>query len=283
MKSGVYLKVLSSVLVPLGFVVAATAAIAEDKIVARVDGTAIYESEIKFANNELKSQLDKIPQSDRRKLVIKYLVDRTLLIAAAKKAKTDQTEGFARRQNYYKERAYRDVYFENATRVSKADARAFYDEQIKLRKPQPEMRARHILVKTEDEAKAVIKEIEGGADFAELAKKKSTGPSNVRGGDLGYFGEGQMVPAFSAAVSAMKKGEISKPVKTRFGWHVIKLEDKRIRPAPAFDDVAEEITKLLKRSKAGELIVGLRKKAKIEIIGEKKEKKEKVEKSEKKD
>ncbi len=278
MKSGVYIKILSSVLVPLGFLAAATAATAGDKVVARVDGAAIYESEIEFANNELKNQLVKVPEGERRKLVIKYLVDRKLLIAAAKKAKTDQSENFARRQNYYKERAYRDVYFENATRVTKADARAFYDEQMKLRKPQPEMRARHILVKTEDEAKAIVKELEGGADFAELAKKKSTGPSNVRGGDLGYFGEGQMVPAFSAAVSAMKKGEISKPVKTRFGWHVIKLEDKRLRPAPAFEDVSDEITKLLKRSKAGELIVGLREKAKIEITDEKSEKEEKSEK-----
>jgi peptidyl-prolyl cis-trans isomerase C len=240
--------------------------------VARVDGVELTESALKFANDELKGQLDKIPQDQRKSLIVKYLVDRALLIAAAKKAGTDKTDDFDKRVAYYKDRAYRDVFFENKTRVSDKEARAFYDEQVKLRKPQNEMRARHILVKTEDEAKAIIKELEGGADFAELAKKKSTGPSGARGGDLGYFGEGQMVPAFSAAVMAMKKGEISKPVKTRFGWHVIKLEDRREKKAPGFDLVSSEIKKLLRRKKASELIVSLREKAKIEIVGGKKDK-----------
>jgi len=273
MKSGAYLKYLGFVLVPASLALSTVAAFAEDKVVARVDGMAITQSTLKFANDELKSQLDKIPQDRRRSLVVKYLVDRALLIAAAKKAETDKTNGFDKRVAYYKDRAYRDVYFENATKVSEDEARAFYDKQIKLRKPTTEMRARHILVKTEDEAKALVKEIEGGGDFAELAKKKSTGPSGANGGDLGYFGEGQMVPAFAAAAAALKKGEVSQPVKTRFGWHVIKLEDKRQKKAPAFALVSAEIIKLLKRSKAGELIVSLREKAKIEIVGEKKDEK----------
>ncbi len=272
MKSGAYLKYPGLALVAAGLVLTAPAAIAAgDKVLARVDGVEITQSALEFANDELKGQLDKIPQDQRRALVIKYLVDRALLVEAAKKAGTDKTAGFAKRLAYYKDRAYRDVYFENATRVGDAQARAFYNEQIKLRKPQTEMRARHILVKTEDEAKAIIKQIEGGADFAELAKKKSTGPSGASGGDLGYFGEGQMVPAFSAAVTAMKKGEISKPVKTRFGWHVIKLEDKREKSPPAYEEVAAEIKKLLRRKKAGELIVSLREKAKIEIMDKKKD------------
>ena len=275
MKSGAYLKYLGIALFPAVLLLPTGAAVAEDKVVARVDGTEITESTLKLANDELKGQLDNIPEKQRRPLVVKYLVDRALLVAAAKKAGTDKTEGFGKRLDYYKDRAYRDVYFEDKTKVSDKEARAFYDEQIKQLKPQKEMRARHILVKTEDEAKAIIKELEGGADFAELAKKKSTGPSGARGGDLGYFGEGQMVPTFTAALKAMKKGEISKPVKTRFGWHVIKLEDRREKKAPDFALVSSEIKKLLRRKKASELIVSLREKAKIDIVGEKKDSKDK--------
>ena len=113
--------------------------------------------------------------------------------------------------------------------------RKVYAEGVKSGKIGEQIKARHILVKTEDEAKKIKTEIDGGADFAEVAKKKSIGPSKTKGGDLGYFNREQMVPAFATAAFKLKKGEVSAPIKTSFGWHVIKLEDRRKGEPPAFE------------------------------------------------
>ena len=106
-----------------------------------------------------------------------------------------------------------------------------YDEAIGQMKSEPEVRARHILVETEDEAKAVLAELKKGADFAELAKAKSKDPGSADGGDLGYFTKDQMVPEFSEVAFKLDKGQLSEPVKSQFGWHVIKVEDKREQQA----------------------------------------------------
>lgn len=245
-------------------------ALAADDVLATVNGHKIMASELKFANEELKSQLSKIPQDKQKSLLTNYLIDRALIVAAARAEKLDAKPGFAARLAYYQDRAYRDAYFGKVMAVTDEEVKAFYDKQLKMVPPREEIRARHILVKTEDEAKAIIKELEGGKDFAELAKEKSTGPSKTRGGDLGYFAKGDMVPVFFTAADALKKGEFSKPVKSRFGWHVIKQEDRRVSKPPAIDTVSDQINKLLKRQKAELLIRRLRKDAKIEIVAEKK-------------
>lgn len=116
-----------------------------------------------------------------------------------------------------------------------------YDEQYSTADLGEEYNAAHILVETEDEAKAIIEELAGGADFAELAKVKSTGPSGPNGGSLGWFGTGMMVPDFETAVAEMEIGAISEPVKTQFGWHVIKLNEKRTSEAPTLESVREEL------------------------------------------
>ena len=103
------------------------------------------------------------------------------------------------------------------------------------------MRARHILVETEDEAKAILDQLKGGADFATLAKEKSKDPGAAEGGDLGYFTKDQMVPEFAEVAFKMYPGQLSDPVKTQFGWHVIKLEDKRTKQPPEFDKVKDQI------------------------------------------
>ncbi len=133
-------------------------------------------------------------------------------------------------------------------------------------KPQEEMKARHILVKTEEAALEIIERLGRGSDFAELAQEKSTGPSGAQGGDLGYFPKGQMVPEFDKALSTMKKGDISEPVKTNFGWHVIKLEDKRQSKAPAFEEVKDRLKSGMIREKATQVLLGLRETAKIDIL-----------------
>ena len=127
-----------------------------------------------------------------------------------------------------------------------------------------EVRARHILVKTEDEAKAIIKKLEGGAKFEDLAKENSTDGSAAQGGDLGYFGEGMMVPEFEKAAFALDVGAFTKePVKSQFGYHIIKLEDKRQQQPPAFDQVKDQVRSIIIRDKYIEMVKKLRDAAKI--------------------
>jgi peptidyl-prolyl cis-trans isomerase C len=129
-----------------------------------------------------------------------------------------------------------------------------------------EVHARHILVETEDEAKAIVEQLKGGADFAALAKEKSKDPGAADGGDLGYFTKDQMVPEFSEVAFKMYPGQLSNPVKTQFGWHVIKVEDKRMRPVPELETIKEQIDAYLVRRAQSEYVGKLRQTAKIERL-----------------
>lgn len=237
--------------------------------VARVNGQDISEAEVAIAENEFGSVIAGLPVEARRRVVVEYLIEAHLLAEAAKAEKLDSGEEFDTRINYFKLRALRDLFIEKKGKdqVSEAAAKAVYDEQVGKLKPEQEISARHILVKTEDEAKVIAKEIAGGADFAELAKTKSldTG-SGASGGDLGYFTRNQMVKPFEDAAFALKKGEVSKPVQTEFGWHVIKVEDIRERALPSFEDVKDQITASLVQAKLQELVQNMRNKAKIDIF-----------------
>jgi len=134
--------------------------------------------------------------------------------------------------------------------LAEADVQAAYDEEYTNAEQGQEFNASHILVETEEEALAVIALLEDGADFAEVAAEKSTGPSGPNGGQLGWFGEGAMVPEFEAAVADMEVGAVSAPVKTQFGFHVIKLNETRVQEAPALDDVREELEMQLRQIRA---------------------------------
>lgn len=130
--------------------------------------------------------------------------------------------------------------------ASEADIKAAYDERFSNTPGDEEFNASHILVESEEEAKAIKTQIDDGADFAETAKASSTGPSGPNGGSLGWFGKGAMVPAFETAVVGMEAGDVSDPIQTQFGWHVIKLNDKRIKQAPELDAVRAEIERELR-------------------------------------
>lgn len=150
-------------------------------------------------------------------------------------------------------------------KIDDAELKAAYDENMKGQASK-EYKARHILLEKEEEAKAIIKELAGGGDFEKLAKAKSTGPSGPKGGDLGWFKPTTMVPPFAKAVEALKKGEISKePVKTNFGWHVIKLEDVRDTKLPTFESMKPQIKPMLAQKKMLEYIESLRKTADVKI------------------
>ncbi len=141
-----------------------------------------------------------------------------------------------------------------------------YTNAIKSQAAQEEVHARHILVETEDEAKAIKQQIDGGADFATLAKEKSKDPGAGNGGDLGYFTKEQMVPEFSEVAFKMFAGQVSNPVKTQFGWHIIKVEDKRNRQPPPFEAVKPQIQQFLARKAQSEYVTKLRQSAKIERL-----------------
>jgi peptidyl-prolyl cis-trans isomerase C len=137
---------------------------------------------------------------------------------------------------------------------------------VKSAAGQEEVRARHILVDNEDEAKAIVDQLRAGGDFAAIAKEKSKDPGGAEGGDLGYFTKDQMVPEFAEVAFKMYPGQLSNPVKTQFGWHIIKLEDKRTKQPPEFDKVKGQIEAFLARKAQTDFVAGLRKTAKIERL-----------------
>ncbi len=210
-----------------------------------------------------------MPPAQKRTSLLEFLIDNQLFAEAAEGEKLDKGPDYDTRLNYLKRRALRELYFEKVIKasVTDADARKIYDDQVKLLKPEEEVSARHILVETEAEAKALKEKLDKGADFAQLAKENSKDPgSKDDGGNLGYFGHGQMVPQFEDVVFKLKKGEVSEPVKTQFGWHLVKLEDRRTKQPPAFEIVKDRIVQSLLLQKAQKTAVELRAKAKIEVI-----------------
>jgi peptidyl-prolyl cis-trans isomerase C len=236
--------------------------------VARVNGQDITEAEVAFAEAEVGAEIAGLPEESRRRVLVEYLIEAHLFAQAAEKAKLGEGASFEDRLQYYRLRALRDVFYETQVRdsITEAQAKTIYDEQIKKIKPEPEVRARHILVKTEQEAKDIIEALNKGGDFVELAKKSSDGPSGQTGGDLGYFARGQMVKPFEDAAFALDKGQVSGPVQTEFGWHVIKVEDKRDRPLPSFEDVKDQLVASLIQNKLRTVVQDLRTSAKIEIV-----------------
>jgi peptidyl-prolyl cis-trans isomerase C len=239
-----------------------------DQIVARVNGTDIKSSDVAIAEEDIGATLQHIPPESRREYLTRYLTDMTLVAKAAEGRKLADSDEFKQRIAYYRSKILMDLLLQSDAKAAVSDAamHQLYDEASKQMKGQQEVRARHILVKTEDEAKAIIAELKNGADSAELAKQKSTDPGASEGGDLGYFPKDEMVPEFADAAFKLEKGQISEPVHTRFGWHVIKVEDKRERQVPSFDQVKDQLATHLVRKAQAELITKLRADAKIERL-----------------
>ena len=240
------------------------------KVVARVDGIEITEADLAIAAEDIGSQMGTIPEAQRRDYLIGYLVDLKIGARAAEAARISDDAEFKRRLAYYREKVLLDDYLMRETQkaVTEDAARKFYDETVKGLKPEDEVRARHILVEKEDEAKEVHRRVtSGGEDFAKVAGEVSKDPGSGReGGDLGFFTKERMVKPFAEAAFAMKVGEISQPVQSQFGWHVIKVEERRQRPIPSFDEVKSDVTSFLVRKTQQELILKLRQAAKIERL-----------------
>jgi peptidyl-prolyl cis-trans isomerase C len=243
------------------------AAAQNDPVLARVNGIEIKQSDLTVAEADIGDSLpaDTTPEK-KRELLLSYLINVNLLAQAAEQRKLDAAPNFAQRLAFARKKVLVQSLMENENKTATSDAavKKFYDENLK---PVPEVHVRHILVETEDQAKGVVKKLKAGEDFAKLAKELSKDPGS-EGGDLGYITKDQVVPEFGNAAFALDKGKISDPVKTQFGWHVIKVEDKRDRKPPALDQIKDRIKAALSQKAGEELMQKIRATAKIENLTE---------------
>ncbi len=269
------LLLLRGALAVLATAMAAFAAAAQDETpaadppVARVNGETILRSEVMAAARNLPAQYQ-AQLAAVFPLLVERLVDLKLLGLAAADAGLADDEEVARRLAKQRESIMREVFIERLVeeRVSDDAVKAQYEVYLEKNPPKDEVNARHILVENEADARQVIADLDGGAEFEELAKTRSKGPSSAQGGDLGYFTRGDMVPEFSDAAFALEPGKHSRdPVQTQFGWHVIKVEDRRTQPAPAFEELEEQLRNQLAEKAVGDEVRALREKASIEVIG----------------
>ncbi len=240
----------------------------DDPVVARVNGAEIRQSDLNTAEEDVGNQVAQMGPEAKREYLVSFLADMMLVAKAAEAKKVHDTAEFKRKLELARTKLLMEQFLQAEAKAAVTDAamRKVYDEAIAQMSKEPEVRARHILVETEDEAKAVLAELKKGADFAELAKSKSKDPGSADGGDLGYFTKDQMVPEFSEVAFKLDKGALSDPVKSQFGWHIIKVEDKRERQPPEFDKVKDQLETYVVRRSQVEMITKLRQEAKIERL-----------------
>ena len=273
----VQFKLRASLLAPLlaGVVAGLSAPVlaADDAVVAKVNGKALPEADVKLAEEELAGrlgeQLDSLPAATKRRIFVEYLVENQLFAEAAEGAGVATGDDFARRADYWRRRALRDHYVAMQIKgsISEAAAKTFYDDKVKGLQAEDEVQVRHILVESEDKAKELKAKIAGGEDFAKLAGEHSPAPGNEDNGGLHpHFGKGRMVPEIEAPPFALDKGQVSGPVKSQFGWHLIKLEDKRKKEPPSFEEVKDMILSGMAQNKEQSVGADLRKKASIEYV-----------------
>jgi len=238
-----------------------------DPVIARVDGQPILRSEMQATMRGLPPQAQGMPMETLYPMLLERVIDLRLLGTASRAARLDADPAIKQKVAEATDRIMQEAYLtrEVERKVNDAALRERYKTFAASVPGQEEVNARHILLKTEPEAKAVIAEVKKSGDFADVAKKRSIDPAASNGGDLGYFTKEQMVPEFSEVAFKLKKGEMTEvPVKTNFGWHVIKVEDRRMGGAPSFEEAREELAEAMSREVIQDLIKDLRDKAKVE-------------------
>ncbi|GLK82012.1 peptidylprolyl isomerase [Ancylobacter defluvii] len=252
---------------------------AADTVLATVNGTAITRADVTAAAVELGPNLPpQIQGPARDEYVLGFLIDLTAMAQAAEVQKLDETEDFKRQLDFIKKRVLMQAALEQAAKAAVTDEalKKTYEEALKQQKPEEEVHARHILFRAdandkaaseaaEKKAKDVEARLKKGEDFAKLASELTEDPSGKQdGGDLGFFTKDQMVPEFAEKAFSMKPGDISEPVKTQFGWHVIKVEEKRQKPLPTFDEVRPQIEQYLVQKAQADAVQKTRDAAKVE-------------------
>ena len=240
-----------------------------DRVVGIVNGDEIRTFEVEMLYQGLPQQFRQLPMQNLYPQLLDRLVERKLVARAARQAGLSDDVEVKRRMAFLGDAVLRERYLLLKIEAALTDARlsAAYERMIAGQAASEEVRASHILLKTEEEAKAVIAELAAGADFAETAKAGSTGPSASNGGDLGFFGKDEMVKEFAEAAFALETGAITQtPVKTQFGWHVIKLEERRQAAPPSFEESLDKLRSAEARLVAEELTETLRADADIKLF-----------------
>ena len=254
----------------LAFGASAAVASAEPKVLAKIDGVAITEDDLADALNDIGPGLpEKLEGAEKQKYLLDYYIDMKLVARKAEADKAANGPDFARRLAYYHDKLEMEAVLigvaKNAT--TEEAERKVYEEAAKANPPEPEVHARHILLPDEASAKAALARVKAGEDFAKVATELSKDPGG-EGGDLGWFTKDKMVPEFADAAFKLEPGQISEPVKSQFGWHIIKLEEKRVKSFPPFEQVKDQAARYVAQKAQTELITELRGKAKIERFDE---------------
>ncbi|KXJ52632.1 MAG: peptidylprolyl isomerase [Thalassospira sp. Nap_22] len=242
------------------------AAPAEDPVLATVNGEDILESEVRATQQGLPQQYRQLPFDMLKADLLTREINQRLLMDAGSEAGLADDEEVKAQIAALERRLIAETYLDRALSDAITDdaIEAKYEEFIKTNEPEPQVHARHILLESEEDAKAIIAELADGADFVELAKEKSTGPSGPNGGDLGFFNRADMVAPFAEAAFAMEPGTYSsEPVQTQFGWHVIKVEEKKEGTQPSLDEVRQQLVAEISRDAFNALVEDLRSDAEI--------------------
>ncbi len=251
----------------------------KDPVLAKVNGVEIHQSDLAVAEEEA-GQLPPMSPDQKQDYLIQFTADMMLLAKAAEDKKLGDTPEFKRKLAFGTKKLLMEVLLQSVGKAALTDEamHKVYDEAVKQMSQEQEVHARHILIRAapddekagkaaEDKIKAIIVRLKNGEDFVKLAGELTEDPSGkASGGDLGYFTKDQMVPEFSNVAFKLEKGQISDPVKTQFGWHVIKVEDKRAKPMPTFDEVKPQIEQFVTRKAQADLVNSLRASAKIERL-----------------
>jgi peptidyl-prolyl cis-trans isomerase C len=249
---------------------AAAADNASDPVLARVNGVEIRESDLGMAAQDIGQDLQQMPPEQQREQLIGYVTSIILVSQQPDAKKLADDADFQRHLAFLRNKMLMGAQLQQEAKsaVTPEAEQQFYDEATKRMSGQEEIHARHILVATEDEARAIVEELKNGGDFAVIAKEKSKDPGSAEeGGDLGYITKDeQMVPEFLDVVFKMSPGQTSNPVKTQFGWHIIKVEDRRPRALPPLAAVKDQIDGVLVRRAQSEYISKLQQTAKIERL-----------------
>ena len=243
---------------------------AEPKVLAKVDGVPITEDDVSDALLDIGPGLpQKLEGPAREKYVLDYLIDLKLVAKKAMADKLDAGPDFARRLAYYHDKLAMEALLTTVAKAATTDEAEHkaYDEAAKAQPPVEEIHARHILLPTEDEAKAALARIKKGEDFAKVATELSKDPAGD-GGDLGWFTKDRMVPEFADAAFKLQPGQVSDPVKSQFGWHIIKVEERRMKTFPPFDQVKDQAARYVAQKAQSDLIASLHQGVKIERTDE---------------
>jgi peptidyl-prolyl cis-trans isomerase C len=253
----------------LAFVMSsATPVLAEGDVVAIVNGSKIFKEDVKQALDAM--QVKSEEKDKMYPIVLDQVINEKLLDEETAKSKLEESADFKTRMDLARSQILKQIYLEKflKDKISESKVKSEYDKFKSDNKGKQEIRARHILLASEEEAKKVIKDLNAGAKFEDLAKKRSSGPTAQNGGDLGYFTKEDVVPEFSDAAFKLKVGTYTKePVKTQFGYHVILVEDKRARKIPELKEVEMAIRNKLGQDALQKLVLDLRAKSDIQRFG----------------